>query len=174
MSTNRVKRGRYPFEWNWCLQQNITIQAQHIKGVHNTIADMEPRRTFFKNQWQILPSLRRPDDQIVTKVCVLASGSSSYPYGCVYLPMEEVGQAAHKSPMELNHSSIEQDHTRRENFPGDSGGAILDECSLVRSGAAVGSFGSLDTPSSSGTDNFFSNTPSTDTEELESIRVAII
>ncbi|CEP09325.1 hypothetical protein, partial, partial [Parasitella parasitica] len=118
-------------------------------------------------------SLRRPDDQIVTKVRVLASGSSSYPYGCVYLPMEEVGQAVHKSPMELNHASIEQDHTR-ENFPGDSGGAILAECSLVPSGATVGSFGSLDTPSSSGTDNFSSNTPSTDTEELESIRVAII
>ncbi|KAG1316511.1 hypothetical protein G6F62_013441 [Rhizopus arrhizus] len=31
------------------------IQAQHISGIHDTIADMESRRTFFKNQWQIKP-----------------------------------------------------------------------------------------------------------------------
>lgn len=118
-------------------------------------------------------SLCRPDDQIVTKVRVLASGSRGYPYGCVYLPMEDVGQAVHKSSMEPDHSSIEQDPTR-ETSPGDSGGAILAECSLVPSGTTVGSFCSLDTPSSSDTNDFSSNTPSTNTEELESIRVAII
>ncbi|KAG1386826.1 hypothetical protein G6F60_014349 [Rhizopus arrhizus] len=43
--------------WNWCLQHNIMIQAQHIKGIYNKIADMESRRTFFKNQWQIIPTV---------------------------------------------------------------------------------------------------------------------
>ncbi|KAI8639170.1 hypothetical protein BD408DRAFT_392780 [Parasitella parasitica] len=114
-------------------------------------------------------SLCRPDDQIVTKVRVMASGSRGYPYGCVYLPMEDVGQAVHKSPMEPDHSN-----STRETSPGDSGSAILAECSLVPSGATVGSFCSLDTPSSSDTNDFSSNTPSTNTEELESIRVAII
>lgn len=33
------------------------IQAQHISGVNNTIADMESRRTFFKNQWMLKPSV---------------------------------------------------------------------------------------------------------------------
>ena len=41
--------------WNWCLANNIHIQAQHIRGIHNNIADMESRRTFFKNQWQLKP-----------------------------------------------------------------------------------------------------------------------
>jgi hypothetical protein len=43
--------------WNWCLQHKIVIQAQHISGVNNRIADMESRRTFFKNQWMIKPSI---------------------------------------------------------------------------------------------------------------------
>ena len=42
--------------WNWCLSRNINIQAQHISGINNTVADMESRRTFFKNQWQLLPT----------------------------------------------------------------------------------------------------------------------
>ncbi|KAG0933929.1 hypothetical protein G6F57_006025 [Rhizopus arrhizus] len=43
--------------WNWCLRYNIMIQAQHISGIYNTIADMESRRTYFKNQWQIKSSV---------------------------------------------------------------------------------------------------------------------
>ncbi|KAG0748200.1 hypothetical protein G6F16_004416 [Rhizopus arrhizus] len=44
-------------ELNWCLRYNIMIQAQHISGIYNTIADMESRRTYFKNQWQIKSSV---------------------------------------------------------------------------------------------------------------------
>jgi hypothetical protein len=43
--------------WNWCLNKNIAIQAQHISGIHNVTADMESRRTYFKNQWQIKPEI---------------------------------------------------------------------------------------------------------------------
>jgi hypothetical protein len=50
--------------WNWCLSKNITIQAQHISGIHNTIADMESRRTFFKNQWQLKPAIFQKIDSI--------------------------------------------------------------------------------------------------------------
>ena len=35
--------------WNWRLTKNIHIQAQHIRRIHNTIADQESRRTFFEN-----------------------------------------------------------------------------------------------------------------------------
>ncbi|KAG0732219.1 hypothetical protein G6F66_014694 [Rhizopus arrhizus] len=37
--------------WNWCLERNIIIQAQHIQGIHNRVADFESRRQFQKNQW---------------------------------------------------------------------------------------------------------------------------
>lgn len=50
--------------WNWCLQRNIMIQAQHISGVSNTVADLESRRTFFKNQWQILPTVFQEIEQM--------------------------------------------------------------------------------------------------------------
>ncbi|KAG1143706.1 hypothetical protein G6F37_006510 [Rhizopus arrhizus] len=43
--------------WNWCLRHNIMIQTQHISGIYSTIADMESRRTYFKNQWRIKPSV---------------------------------------------------------------------------------------------------------------------
>lgn len=43
--------------WKWCLQNNLSIQAQHIPGVHNVVADQESRRTFTKNTWQVLPSV---------------------------------------------------------------------------------------------------------------------
>ena len=41
--------------WTWCLQRGITIQAQHIPGRENVVADQESRRTFTKNHWQIHP-----------------------------------------------------------------------------------------------------------------------
>lgn len=50
--------------WNWCLERNIIIQAQHIRGIHNTKADMESRRMFFKNQWQIRPSIFQQINQL--------------------------------------------------------------------------------------------------------------
>lgn len=50
--------------WNWCIHHKIMIQAQHISGIHNTIADMESRRTFFKNQWQIKPSTFQQINQL--------------------------------------------------------------------------------------------------------------
>ncbi|CEP11776.1 hypothetical protein, partial, partial [Parasitella parasitica] len=43
--------------WTWCLQHKIMIQAQHIQGLHNKIADFESRRQFFKNQWMIKPHI---------------------------------------------------------------------------------------------------------------------
>lgn len=50
--------------WNWCLANNIIIQAQHVPGVENTIADVESRRTFFKNQWQIRPQVFKQLNQL--------------------------------------------------------------------------------------------------------------
>ncbi|KAG0927513.1 hypothetical protein G6F28_012710 [Rhizopus arrhizus] len=50
--------------WNWCLQRSIMIQAQHISGIYNNIADLESRRTFFKNQWQIKPEIFQQINQL--------------------------------------------------------------------------------------------------------------
>lgn len=52
--------------WNRCIKNQIMIQAQHIQGLHNTIADLESRRTYFiKNQqWQILPTVFQQINQL--------------------------------------------------------------------------------------------------------------
>lgn len=42
--------------WNWYpTTKNIHNQAQHIRGIHNTVADQESSRTFFRNQWKMKP-----------------------------------------------------------------------------------------------------------------------
>jgi hypothetical protein len=43
--------------WKWCLRRNLNLQAVHIPGVDNRVADQESRRSFTKNHWQILPEV---------------------------------------------------------------------------------------------------------------------
>ena len=49
---------------NWCLSRNINIQAQHTSVINNTVADIEPKRTFFKNQWQLIPAIFQAIDHL--------------------------------------------------------------------------------------------------------------
>ena len=39
--------------WEWCLTRGITIYAEHIPGVYNTVADAELRRSFEPSDWKL-------------------------------------------------------------------------------------------------------------------------
>ena len=41
--------------WDMCLARGLRLLAQHIPGTYNVVADIESRRTFAKNAWQIIP-----------------------------------------------------------------------------------------------------------------------
>uniref|UniRef100_A0A914VC37 Reverse transcriptase domain-containing protein n=1 Tax=Plectus sambesii TaxID=2011161 RepID=A0A914VC37_9BILA len=43
--------------WEWCLERNISLQAIHLPGVLNTIADLESRSMREASEWQLDPSL---------------------------------------------------------------------------------------------------------------------
>ncbi|KAG1434358.1 hypothetical protein G6F55_014553 [Rhizopus delemar] len=45
--------------------------------------------------------LCRQDNQVVTKLRVLASGSGRYPHGCLHSTMDELDEAFRKSPWNL-------------------------------------------------------------------------
>ncbi|KAG1534397.1 hypothetical protein G6F51_012118 [Rhizopus arrhizus] len=98
--------------------------------------------------------LCRQDNQVVTKLRVLASGSGRYPYGCLHSTMDELDEAFRKSPMESDISGSEQD-TSREASSSGNGGTVL-----------------ADTSNSS--NNMSQNTSPSTTQELDAIRVAII
>lgn len=42
--------------WEMCLQRHLHLQAQHIPGILNSIADQASRQIFAKNQWQLMPA----------------------------------------------------------------------------------------------------------------------
>ncbi|KAG1611471.1 hypothetical protein G6F45_013101 [Rhizopus arrhizus] len=101
---------------------------------------------FSTNQSDVRPVLcgpiRRPNDQIVTKVRLVDSGSSRYPYGCVYHPVEEVSASVHQPSLEFDYSGSSQNHSRTASS-GDSSGAILAQRDMVSPGTTSGSDGSL-------------------------------
>ena len=40
-------------QWMWCLERNIHIQAQHLPGVLNQVADMESRSMTDRSDWKL-------------------------------------------------------------------------------------------------------------------------
>ena len=40
-------------QWIWCLERNIHIQAQHLPGVLNQVADMESRSMTDQSDWKL-------------------------------------------------------------------------------------------------------------------------
>ncbi|CEP18222.1 hypothetical protein [Parasitella parasitica] len=141
--------------WTWCLRHKIMIQAQHIQGLHNKIADFESRRQFFKNQWMIKP----PDNEVVTKLRVMDAGSRSSLYGCSLDSMDQLPESLRKSSLESYIAGIAQDQAGTSTF-GDSGGTILAQCSLVPSGSTDGSLSPMDADTTSGADNISSDVAS--------------
>jgi hypothetical protein len=43
--------------WNWCVSRNIYIQAEHLPGVANYLADRESRTCVDSSDWRIHPNL---------------------------------------------------------------------------------------------------------------------
>ena len=43
--------------WNWCLQRNILITAEHLPGVSNVLADRESRTFIDSNDWKLQPEI---------------------------------------------------------------------------------------------------------------------
>ena len=80
--------------WQWCLERNIMISAQHVPGKLNTIADSESRVFNDSSEWKIDPHFpisegvqNRPvclsPIHPTSPVCQLASGSRGTACGCV-------------------------------------------------------------------------------------------
>ena len=43
--------------WLWCMERNISIHAQHLPGVLNTIADRESRTWSDRSEWKLPPAI---------------------------------------------------------------------------------------------------------------------
>ena len=43
--------------WLWCMERNISIHAQHLPGVLNTIADRELRTWSDNSKWKLSPAV---------------------------------------------------------------------------------------------------------------------
>ena len=43
--------------WEWCLTHRITLVAEHLPGIANTIADQESRKTRDRCNWMLNPSI---------------------------------------------------------------------------------------------------------------------
>ena len=39
--------------WNWCIERNLTIHAQHLPGVENAPADWESRHRTDSSDWKL-------------------------------------------------------------------------------------------------------------------------
>ncbi|KAG1531911.1 hypothetical protein G6F51_013329 [Rhizopus arrhizus] len=132
---------------------------------------------FSTNQSDVRPVLcgpiRRPNDQIVTKVRLVDSGSSRYPYGCVYHPVEEVSASVHQPSLEFDYSGSSQNHSRTASS-GDSSGAILAQRDMVSPGTTSGSDGSLAATSTIGSNNITQDASPVTTAKLDALRVEII
>ena len=43
--------------WNWCLQRNILITAEHLPGASNVLADRESRTFINSSDWKLQPEI---------------------------------------------------------------------------------------------------------------------
>ena len=43
--------------WLWCMKKNILLQAQHLPGVLNTVADEESRTWSDRSEWMLSPTI---------------------------------------------------------------------------------------------------------------------
>ena len=48
---NQMKR----YIWTWCLEREISIHAEHIPGIYNTVADAESRMQLEPSDWRLKP-----------------------------------------------------------------------------------------------------------------------
>ncbi|KAI8636299.1 hypothetical protein BD408DRAFT_326640, partial [Parasitella parasitica] len=117
--------------------------------------------------------IRRQDNQTVTKIRVLASGSGRYPYGCVYHPVDDVSSSLRQPTLEPHHESPSQDLTGTT-FSGNLGSSLLAQCNVVSSSPTASSDGSLAVAPTVGPDNVSENATSSASPALEALRLGII
>ena len=43
--------------WWWCMERNISLEAQHFPGVMNSIADRESRAWLDRSEWKLSPNI---------------------------------------------------------------------------------------------------------------------
>jgi len=142
-------------------QESMDDQAADIS------TDTASLGTFFHR------SIRGQDYEVATKVRVMDAGSRRFIYGCTINTMDQLPESLRKSPLESHHTSIEQDQASTT-FPGDSGGSVLAQCSVVSPPTTIGSFPALDVATTSGADNITQDSPPITTTELDALRVATI
>lgn len=115
----------------------------------------------------------RQNDQVIAKVRLVDSGSSRYPYGCIYHPVEELSTSFHQPCLEPNYSGTSQNHSGTTSTS-DFSGALLAQRSLVSSGTTNGIDVSLAVTSSSSSNKVTHDTSPSTTAELDALRVEII
>ena len=87
--------------WLWCMERNILLQAQHLPGVLNTIADKESRTRSDRSEWKLSPILFQEINHLVgplstdlfasistPSICELEARSSSSSHRCIYSGLE--------------------------------------------------------------------------------------
>ena len=56
--------------WLWCLQRDITLIAEHLPGVQNTIADKESRVMKDRTDWMLNPEVFHRIDRLLGPLAV--------------------------------------------------------------------------------------------------------
>ena len=44
-------------QWLWCMERNISLEAQHLPGVMNSIAERESRAWLNRSEWKLSPNI---------------------------------------------------------------------------------------------------------------------
>lgn len=65
--------------WQWCLERNIMISAQHVPGKLNTIVDSELRVFNDSSNWKIDPKMISPFSRGAKLTCLLLAYVPSFP-----------------------------------------------------------------------------------------------
>lgn len=171
--------------WNWCIDNQIMIQAQHIQGLNNTIADLESRRTFFKNQWKLLPTVFQQINRLWGPLTVdLFADRTTNPFpryvswlpdpdACVHHDMKESRTAIRKSTLEPNIPGASEDPPGT-NSVHSSRSPVLAECHMVPHGESSLSLPSSNSGQTSSTNNLPNDRASLTTEQLDTLRLEVI
>jgi hypothetical protein len=118
-------------------------------------------------------SIRRQDNQVITKICVLVPRPGCYSHGCVFDIMEELDDTLRKSSLESHLTNITE-YNSGTGSSNNCSGSILAQCDLVPNLTTAIIRETVDFSSASGTNNFAKDSTSTNTTKLDAIRVAII
>ncbi|CEP15065.1 hypothetical protein [Parasitella parasitica] len=117
--------------------------------------------------------LRRQDNQVITKVRVLATGSGRYPYGCLHDSLEHLDEAVREPALEPDLSCPPQDSTG-ETSSSIPSSPVLAERHLVPPSPTAGSYIALDAPLMRNSDDLSQDPSPSDSSELDALRMAII